>query len=75
MITFRTKQGFFVTRNISKQSFNVIEHFTLADIDSKYLNIYIKINAKMTQINCFLFNNLLQSFKSQNNGFIKTFGM
>jgi len=50
-------------------------HFTLADIDSKYLNIYIKINARMAQINCFLFNNLLQSLKSQNNGFIKTFDM
>ena len=56
-----TREGFYIadkgSENFLKinKTLNILEHFTLADIDSQYLNIYIKLHTKMAKINCFLY--------------------
>lgn len=73
---YSTREGFFVSNDskllvpISKRNFNIIEHFTLSDIDSKYVQLFVLLQNKLAYKLC-LFLNMLIDLQRYRIGYFK----
>jgi len=73
---YSTREGFFVSNDSkllipkSEQNFNIIEHFTLSDIDSKYVQLFVLLQNKLAYKLC-LFLNMLIDLQRYRLGYFK----